>query len=107
MPGARSAGIDRPNKTTAEAPGAFGVLHATHLPLLVKILWAALFFGAALYFLWLTLTCLPEYEADAVAVRLIGQVIYGIFEMARLSGEGLTSKRGSRLRKLGVPPSTK
>lgn len=89
-------------------PGVFGILPATHLPLLVKILWAGVFFGAALYFSWLTLTCLPEYEADAVAARLIGQgqVIYGILEMARLSGEGLTSKRRNRLRKLGVPPST-
>lgn len=48
-----------------------------------------------------------EYEADSVAVKLVGhgQVIYGIIEMARLCGEGLTAKRRNRLWKLGVPPA--
>jgi Zn-dependent protease with chaperone function len=81
------------------------VAHHAHLPAVFKLVCALIFFGAALYFSRLAFTYAAEYEADEIAMRLIGrrQVVYGILEMARLSGEGLTAKRRNRLRRLGAP----
>jgi Zn-dependent protease with chaperone function len=69
---------------------------------LLKILIAAVWFSAAGYMLWTARGFQSEYEADAIAVRLIGRpaVVEGIYTLAQHEG-GLTAKRRARLKALG------